>query len=114
MATINFLIKGSSSEPYKVVFAQTGDGQLTATCTCQAGLKGTYCKHRMAILEGNFSAIVSGNTVEAETIQKWFKGTELETIFLSIISTEAQINALDKELNSFKKKLARTMLGNKK
>ena len=49
---MQFLVQGSSAEPYEVTFVQAGK-ELSASCTCQAGQNGLHCKHRLNILEGS-------------------------------------------------------------
>ena len=48
---LQFLVQGSSAEPYET-FVQAGK-ELSASCTCQAGQNGSHCKHRLNILEGS-------------------------------------------------------------
>jgi VWFA-related protein len=52
METAEFLVQGSSLEPYEVVFKKRADANLSAYCTCMAGLNGSHCKHRINILKG--------------------------------------------------------------
>ena len=46
-------------------------GQSRATCVCQAGEHGISCKHRLALLKGDTTHILSGNeTAEARFVRK--------------------------------------------
>jgi uncharacterized Zn finger protein len=54
MDKASFLVQGSAAEPYKVIFKLRDDKNLSAYCTCQAGQKGTHCKHRINILRGEY------------------------------------------------------------
>jgi uncharacterized Zn finger protein len=77
MEQIEFLVKGSSLEPYVVTFTKESDN-LNAYCTCRAGLVGTYCKHRINILNGVKEGIVSNNAREVEIVMSWLVGSDLE------------------------------------
>ena len=61
LSELTFQVKGSSAEPYDITFIKDGDS-LTALCSCPAGQFGNFCKHRMAILDGNTKAVVSENS----------------------------------------------------
>ncbi len=108
MDRIEFLVKGSASEPYQVVFIKIVGG-LTAHCTCQAGLKGSYCKHRIGILEGNAVGIVSANKEHISIVAQWFKGSKLEKIMALIKSKESEIESLASELEKLRKDFAQKM-----
>ncbi|MDT8369574.1 MAG: SWIM zinc finger family protein, partial [Longimicrobiales bacterium] len=55
--------------------------ELRASCTCRAGQFGTYCKHRIAILSGDSSAIVSENVGDVDTVVEWLAGSSLAEAF---------------------------------
>ena len=67
MEEIFFLVQGSAEEPYKVTFRKTGNN-LSAYCTCPAGENGQHSKHRMNILRGITSGIVSGNEAKVQVV----------------------------------------------
>ena len=69
MEEITFLVQGSAIDPYRVTFTKNKNN-LNAFCTCPAGENGQYCKHRLAILGGDVSAITSKNELEVETVGK--------------------------------------------
>jgi len=77
MMTLTFLVQGSAPEPYEVAFTITG-GSITATCSCPAGKNGQYCKHRVSILQGSRSGIVSGNGEAVQTVLAALPGTAIE------------------------------------
>jgi len=77
MEQIEFLVQGSSTEPYVVTFTKEGDN-LNAYCTCRAGLVGTYCKHRINILNGVKNGIVSDNDCDVQKVMSWLVGSDLE------------------------------------
>ena len=73
---MTFQVKGSSTAPYEVTFIKDGES-LTAICTCPAGQYGNFCKHRIAILDGDDRAIVSANADKVPTIGAWLEGTDV-------------------------------------
>ena len=108
METIEFLVQGSSLEPYKVLFERR-ESTLAAFCTCAAGDSGQSCKHRLRILNGNSDGVVSDNKDQVSEINKWLKGSNLEAAILEIVRAEADVERTKKILSIAKKKLAVAM-----
>jgi uncharacterized Zn finger protein len=103
-----FLVQGSASEPYEVVFRRNGSN-LSAYCTCQAGTKGNHCKHRFAILRGSEKGIVSGNESQVAEVAGWLPGTDVEAAMAQVEALEDQANQIKKALSEAKKDLAKAM-----
>lgn len=56
---VKFLVQGSSKIPYRVSFwKEEGSKDLHSACTCPAGKKGMYCKHRFQVIEGDISNVI--------------------------------------------------------
>ncbi len=109
METIIFKVQGSASEPYTVLFKRSGTN-FTAHCSCPAGKVGQYCKHRINILDGKSTGIVSGNESDIQTIMLWLKGTDVELALNQVREMEEKLESMKKQLDGFKKKLARALL----
>ena len=108
MEEITFLVRGSSPQPYEVIFIKDGDS-LTAVCDCPAGTFSNVCKHRTSILEGSFEAITSDNADQAPKVVEWLAGTDVEAALTELRQTE-QSSAPDKKaIAAAKRKLARAM-----
>jgi uncharacterized Zn finger protein len=105
---IEFLVKGSTPEPYEITFIKDGDS-LTAICTCPAGTFGNFCKHRIAILDGDAAAIVSENADKAPVIQEWLVGTDVETALKEMRDANWPAESAKDALAAAKRKLARAM-----
>jgi uncharacterized Zn finger protein len=103
-----FSVKGSSPEPYEVTFIKDGSS-LTALCTCPAGQFGSYCKHRIAILDGKSDSISSGNADQALTVTEWLVGTDVEAALSELRAAEKTTECAKEDLAALKKKLARAM-----
>ncbi len=108
MEELIFLVKGSSDTPYEVTFIKDGSS-LTAICTCPAGQFGNFCKHRIAILDGDISAITSENVARATTVVSWLAGTDVESALFELRAVEASTDVARNVLVAAKKKLARAM-----
>jgi hypothetical protein len=110
MDKITFLVQGSAAEPYEVVFKLRDYNNLSAYCTCQAGQKGTYCKHRLNILRGETRGIIGGNLDDVKTVLSWLPGTDVEAAIKKIESAEDALLLAKSNLAKSKKKLGRALL----
>lgn len=109
MDKIVFHVQGSAETPYEVVFSLRDGNNITATCTCYAGIMGQYCKHRFMILAGNSTAVVSGNGNDVGTVASWMQGSDIEQAVIEMSELEEEIAVLKKKLSNTKKKIARVM-----
>lgn len=108
MSEINFLVQGSAADPYEITFIKDGDN-LTALCTCPAGINGKHCKHRFGILDGSTKGIVSDNLNDVKTVGIWLSGTDIEEAVVELRKAERLFEAAKKDLSAAKKKVARVM-----
>ncbi len=108
MKEITFRVKGSSKEPYEVLFIRDGNS-LTAICNCPAGQFSNVCKHRLAILDGKTAGIVSDNANEVGTVVGWLAGTDVEAALAELRQLEGQEDADAAALKDARRKLARAM-----
>ncbi|WP_159015717.1 SWIM zinc finger family protein [Cognatiluteimonas profundi] len=105
MTRIEFYVKGSSIDPYKVVFEKIA-GNLNAFCTCPAGSNGQVCKHRMRLLSGNAEGLIKGDLALLGTIVDWLVGTDVELALREVALAEDRHSRAAEELFKAKKKLA--------
>lgn len=108
MKELTVLVKGSSADPYEVTFIKDGDS-LTALCSCPAGQYGNFCKHRIAILDGNSQAIVSDNTDQVPIVREWLQGTDVAVALSEFRELEGAPGVSKSALVAAKRKLARAM-----
>ena len=108
METIEFLVQGSASEPYKVSFKKVGQ-HLGAICTCPAGESGQYCKHRFNILSGSIEGVVSPNHHEVGIVAGWLAGSDLEAALKEVERAESEFERAKKAVTNAKKKVAALM-----
>ena len=108
MNKISFKVQGSEPEPYDVTFTKE-DPNLFCTCTCKAGIMGTYCKHRIRILVGDSEGITSENLNEVEIVASWLPGTQLANAIIEFQKTEAELAVADKKCKKAKKAIGYVM-----
>lgn len=102
-----FDVKGSSGN-YQVVISKTGRN-LIATCTCSAAKNGMACKHRLEILKGSGTAVISSNEDEVKKIPEFIIDTLDGQLFLEYISKESEFEQLKIELSNLKKQLGKLL-----
>ncbi len=105
---MTFHVKGSSADPYEVIFIKDGDS-LTAICSCPAGRYGNFCKHRIAILDGDAAAIVSDNAEHVPTVVEWLEGTDVALALSEYRALEQTADTPKRALVAAKRTLARAM-----
>jgi hypothetical protein len=105
MVEIVVLVQGSAPEPYEVVFRKDGD-RITASCTCPAGAFSRLCKHRLRIMSGDHSGIISENLPAVLDVQTWVSGTNIGKALLELHDAERQLEQAKKRIGSSKKRLA--------
>jgi len=108
MDAIIFLVQGSAPEPYRVTFTKTKNN-LNAFCTCPAGDKGQYCKHRFAILSGSTASIVSENQDKVALVLSWLPGSDVEKALEEVAEAEQECDLAKKRLTLAKKKVPKAM-----
>lgn len=109
MTKITFNVKGSSPQPYLVIFIKSSDNNLYASCTCAAGKNGQYCKHRIKLMSGETSGIVSTNLEDVYTIQAWLIGTDTENALIRMRTLEYEEIRIKNDLKLAKRDLAKFM-----
>ena len=107
---ITFKVQGSDSTPYTVTFKRR-NGKVTISCTCKAGKHNTCCKHRMALIGGDSSAIVSNNVDEVYNIHHLIAESNIEETVIKIRALEKELEKSKTHLKNLKKQLSRLMNG---
>jgi hypothetical protein len=110
MPLLTFLIQGSAAEPYRVTF-RNDYGEVTASCSCPAGIFRRHCKHRIGIMSGEVKGMVSGNLEDMATVQEWVRGTPLEALWMGLQELESELAALNSRIRKQKKLLADELNG---
>lgn len=75
---LQFMLQGSSREPYKIRFYFNDENaQLTGFCNCPAGKRGLFCKHIAMLLDGDISKLINRNSHDLEVLSKWLSCRQL-------------------------------------
>jgi hypothetical protein len=106
---ISFKVQGSAAEPYSVTFEKRSETNLSAYCSCPAGVNGQYCKHRFNILDGDTKGIVSANLDDVKLVQSWLPGTNVAKALLRMRELEVDAEKINKALSAAKKEVAKVM-----
>jgi hypothetical protein len=104
-----FLVQGSDPSPYKVRFKKNGD-DLKATCSCKAGISGMLCKHRLSILDGDKSAVISDNADQVAEVSSWLEGSKVADAISEVVSLEAQKKQIETNIKRAKKLIAEMLI----
>ena len=89
MERIEFTVIGSRGDRYRVAFEKDG-AQVHAYCTCQAGQKRTYCKHRFCIIDGQIDSVETANPDDILKVKRMMSGSDLERRYNQLLSAEAE------------------------
>jgi uncharacterized Zn finger protein len=109
MEYVEFRVKGSETEPYRVVFSRMGSS-LKARCDCKAGKTGQLCKHRLAILNGDGNAVVSENQAQVAEVASWLAGSNLAETIFEVVALEEQKKLIDEKIKTAKKIVAKALM----
>jgi hypothetical protein len=110
MERIDFSVQGSSSEPYRVSLIRD-EGATLMVCTCEAGINGMHCKHRVRILLGSSEDVIDPITDDIKAAAIWIKGTPIESALLDCERLDAEAEDVKRRLKPAKKRLAASLMG---
>jgi hypothetical protein len=108
MKPLKFEVQGRAEFPYEVVARRKGDN-LTMTCDCSAADYGRHCKHRLNLLTGDVTNLVSGNEKDVEKLAEMVKGTDVELALADYFAAEQAFEQAKKHLNGTKFAIARKL-----
>ncbi len=108
MDKLEFFVSGSRGDVYTIKFEKAGSN-LNAYCTWEAGQNGIYCKHRFALMNGEYSSLLSENIDDLPKLKTMMEGTDVEIAFLEVIKLEKIFEMAKADLQKAKKNLARAM-----
>lgn len=94
---IEFLVQGSASEPYRVSFWRVGDN-VKSSCTCQAGKNGLACKHRLSLLDGDVTNLMSSTSDSFPRLQRMLEGSDVGAALRAVDSVTPLFHTLEKLL----------------
>jgi uncharacterized Zn finger protein len=104
----SFHVKGSAAEPYVIEIFKKGRN-LSATCTCPAGRFRSICKHRLAIMTGDATAVVSGNAADVAAVVQAIDGTDVHAAMTALTQAEKHMAEAKSQVDKAKKALVVAM-----
>ena len=108
MESIECLVQGSGSEPYRVVIWKVGNN-LSAYCSCPAGSNGQSCKHRLRLLSGNPDGAIDVSKDQLASIVSWVVGSDVELALQELVKAEDQLALSQQAVVAAKKRLAEAL-----
>lgn len=92
----------STNEFYDIAFTIEND-LISINCNCRAGLSKTLCKHRLSLIDGDYSAILNKN--EAVQLDDIFNNNKSKIIdlFAGLNNIENEIKKLEIQKKKLKK-----------
>jgi hypothetical protein len=108
MTRLEFWIKGSRGDEYKVIFEKKRN-DLKVVCNCRAGTSRNYCKHFFSLMDGEISNLLSPNTEDVEWLRIFMAGTKLEAAYRQVVEAVQSYEAAKQHLAAAKKQLRRIM-----
>jgi|GEM_PF-3217945 len=103
--TLEFEVKGGEGVSHKITADRAGDN-LTLTCDCPTAFQGNICAHRLILLAGDTSLLMSGNPGEVDELKSMIAGTDVDQCMREIADLDSKIRSLSTQLDDVKKKLA--------
>lgn len=94
---IEFLVQGSASELYRAAFWRVGDN-VKSSCTCQAGKNGLACKHRLSLLDGDVTNLVSSSPDSFLKLQRMLEGSDVGAALRALDNAAPLFHSLEKLL----------------
>lgn len=107
MRALEFVVKGSRGDFYTVRAFREG-GNLTMTCTCRAGEVGIHCKHRLSLLMGDVSRLISENEEDVERLRELHADSDVEHYVEQLHAAEEELKVLQAKVKALRKALGRS------
>lgn len=108
---LEFIVRSSPGDgAYRLTANRIGLG-IRFMCSCPAAENGTHCKHRLALLIGDLTSLVSEDSNNVEELIKMVSCTSLANAILELTRLENEFEKAKQKLSKHKKIIARLMYG---
>jgi hypothetical protein len=94
---IDFLVQGSAPEPYQTSFWRVGNN-VKSSCTCPAGKNGLACKHRLSLLDGDVTNLVSSSAESFRMLQRMLEGSDVGAALRAVDNVAPLFHSLEQLL----------------
>jgi len=111
MPLVHLTVYGSEATAYRVTIEQTPDAEIRAFCTCDAGRQGKACRHRNALLQGDFSFVDIESLEDAKTAVALLPCSLLEKALERVKAEQTKVDEAQLRLKRAKQALDLAMRG---
>lgn len=108
---IHFKVASSSGPDLYDVVAEASAQRLSMRCNCVAGSLAQTCKHRLSLLAGDVTAVVTVVNGRAEDLAAFRGDTPIGRRLAEIAALEAEQEAIKRRIKAAKKALGRELEG---
>lgn len=105
---LRFVVEGSNGDEYRVTLTRDAT-RANAFCICPAGENGQYCKHRIALLDGDISSLLSDNSADVESLKTFIRGSDLEEAHHAMCVDTKAYNTAKSHFDKAKRALTKSM-----
>ncbi len=109
MTIIKFTIRSDSSSAIYELEAEPMAHGLRFSCNCPAGAMGQFCKHRQAIIDGEFPSNPKPDQADIDTFMGWLATSRIGAMLDSIGVAEENVKQAKKQLTMIKHELGRKL-----
>jgi hypothetical protein len=115
MDKLTFAVKGQS-EPYYLVKFKNKDGTISLKCGCRAGTLTKLCRHKVALVRGDISALYVGDLYEEDQtesfqiMQQWIASSGLAALIQEHDHAEREFQQKDRQFKRIKFVIQEAML----
>ena len=99
--------KSSSGNPYDVYFEyDENQKKFMVFCTCQAGIHGKLCKHKIQLLDGKASMLFDeSDKPMLDQVREWVQKSKYTELISEYAAVKKEIEALQKKEKAARKTL---------
>ncbi|MDE2104161.1 MAG: SWIM zinc finger family protein, partial [Patescibacteria group bacterium] len=97
-AMLAFTVGSNSGSGQYIVHVIETERGLRMTCSCEAAIHGDLCRHRLALLSGDLSALISG-AEQAADLGSLVTGS-------AVLAEKERLDSLEKEAANVKRAIA--------
>lgn len=108
MERLEFVVLGSQGDEYRITF-ERNEMNLNVFCTCAAGENRLYCKHRFALMNGEYERVIVGDEVKLARVKAVMQGTDLEQAYKGLVAADIVHAEAKRKLDIAKKLVAKAM-----
>jgi hypothetical protein len=100
-----YQIKSSSSSEVYIVNFQVAE-KIAISCTCPAGQNNLLCKHRLQLIDGDFSGLLdAGQSDKLKSMLAHIDRNKIAALFSELNTLDLQIKKLDDQRKKLRKEI---------